>query len=859
MQEKYCHQIIEKYVQKYWSKKKTFTVKEIKNKKKYYCLPMLPYPSGNLHLGHVRNYTISDVISKYYRMLGRNVLQTIGWDAFGLPAENAAIERKVEPKKWTYNNIYYMKKQLKKLGFGYDWNREITTCDPKYYKWEQWFFIKLYKKKLAYKKKTKVHWCNFDKTVLANEQVINNRCWRCNNLVIKKKISQWFIKITKYADELLEDLNKLKYWPEEVKTMQKNWIGKSKFIEIKFNIFNNNEIIKVYTKNPSDILGVTYISLSIDHYFSKKISKINTSVNKFIKISKKLIDIKYPNDKLNNIGINTNLFVINPFNKNKIPIWISNCVKNDYGVKAIISIPAHNKNDFNFSKKYSLNIKKIFKSTDKKYESNLPYIFNNNNSIICNCNKFNNLNFKDINNIIFDIILIKKIGCLKYYYRLKDWGVSRQRYWGAPIPMMKNKHGIIKPIPDNYLPILLSKYKYFKENNKLILIDKNKININNKIYFKEKDTFDTFMESSWYYIRYTCPNFNKSMINSKKANYWLPIDQYIGGIEHATMHLIYFRFYHKLLRDAGFIKSSEPVKKLLCQGMVVNESFYCLDNGIVKWLSNKNLIIKRNKNDKIIKVYKKNGTKVFYAGINKMSKSKKNGIDPKTIINNYGADTLRMFIMFAAPVSIKLKWNNNGIKGIYRFLNKIWNFVYKHIKFKKIYYEKKYKLIKKEKLCKKILTNLNETIKKVSNYIEKKQLFNKAISLIMVLLNNIIKISKKYYYYEIINKCLLVIIRLIYPFTPHFSFYLWNKMGNKKNIDEVLWPLTNNYLYKNNNILILIQINGKFKTKFLISNNISKKKIIDIIFKKKKIYKILKNSKILKIIYIKKKVINFII
>ncbi|AZP36357.1 Leucine--tRNA ligase [Candidatus Annandia adelgestsuga] len=848
MQEKYIPHIIEKYVQKYWKKKKTFEVKEEKNKKKYYCLSMLPYPSGNLHIGHVRNYTISDVISKYHRMLGKNVLQPIGWDAFGLPAENAAIENNIEPKKWTYNNIYYMKKQLKKLGFGYDWSREITTCDSKYYRWEQWFFIKLYKKKLVYKKKTKVYWCKFDKTVLANEQVINNRCWRCNNLVFMKKISQWFIKITKYANKLLKGLKELKYWPEKVKIMQKNWIGKSKFIKINFNILNKKKKIKIYTKNPSKIIGTTYILLSIDHSLSKYISIKNKKIYKFIKIIKKLKNIKYPYYKLNNIGINTNLFAINPFDKSKIPIWISNFLLNDYNIKSAISISAHNKKDFIFSKKYSLNIKRIFKSNDKKYKLNLPYVINK-NSIICNSFRFNNLNLKNINNIITDIILIKKIGNIKYLYRLKDWGVSRQRYWGTPIPMITNKLGIIKSIPEKFLPVLLPKYDKNKKKKK-----NNKIIINNKIYFKEKDTFDTFMESSWYYIRYTCSKFNNGMVDSKKANYWLPVDQYVGGIEHATMHLIYFRFYHKLLKDAGLIKSKEPVKKLLCQGMVVNESFYILKNKIIKWISYKDLIIKRDKKNNIIKAYTKKGIKVFYAGISKMSKSKKNGVDPQKIISKYGADTLRMFIMFAAPVCMKLKWNDNGIKGIYKFLNKIWIFIYNHINFKN-----KNKIIKKNIYDYKIKLCLNKTIKKVSIDIEKKQSFNTAISSIMILFNKIIKISKIIYNYKIIQKCLLVIIKLIYPFTPHLSFYLWKKINNVKKIDDESWPSINDKSYFKENILIIIQINGKFKNKIFVSNNISKKILIDTIFKKKIIYKNLKKKKILKIIYINNKVINFII
>lgn len=813
MDKKYNPQKIEKYVQSYWEKNKTFKVKEDIKKKKYYCLCMLPYPSGKLHMGHVRNYTIGDVISRYQRMLGKNVLNPIGWDAFGLPAENAAIKNNENPNKWTLKNIKYMKNQLKKLGFSYDWSREIKTCDPQYYVWEQWLFTKLYKLGLIYKKKILVNWCPKDKTVLANEQVINNLCWRCNNKVYYKEMKQWCIKITKYAEELLYELKKLNEWPKKVKKMQKNWIGKTKGTEITFKIFKTKKNIKIYTTKPEMIMAVTYLSISIVNSLAKKESKKNEKIKKFIEKWKKN---KINENKINNIekeGIKINLYAIHPFTKQKIQIWIVNFISPEHHSSAIMSVPIYNQHDLEFAKKYNLPI--------------------------------NNKNEK-----IKKTIILKKFGKKKTKYKLKDWIVSRQRYWGTPIPIVKMKNGKFLPIPKKYLPITLNTEEKINKN-----IKKNKkIKINGKTGKIETDTLDTFVESSWYYARYTCPNYKKGMINKNAADYWLPVDQYIGGIEHANMHLLYFRFFHKIMRDIGLVKHNEPVKKLLCQGMVLAKTFYYFDKKKQKiWVPEKNTIIKKNNNGEIIKITDKKKNILYYDGMKKMSKLKNNGVNPETMIKKYGADTVRLFIMFSAPPEKNLEWIESGIKGINRFIKKIWKIVVKHKN------NKKKNNLNSNNKNEKIKYELYYTLNKVTNDINKKYKFNTAIAAIMKFIkkfNIFIKNNKTEH--QTIQESLEIIIKILFPFIPHICFILWKKLG-KKNIDFAQWPIVNKKYLKKNKKIIIIQVNSKIREKIKTNKKLTKKEIIKIATKKEKIKKFIKEKKIKKIIYIPEKILNFVI
>ncbi|NIH16537.1 MAG: leucine--tRNA ligase [Buchnera aphidicola (Periphyllus lyropictus)] len=829
---------IEKKIQKKWEIKNSFKVFEDFKKKKYYCLPMLPYPSGKLHLGHVRNYTISDVISRYYRMLGRNVLQPIGWDSFGLPAEEAAIKNKKNPKKWTSKNIKYMKKQLKYLGFSYDWSREISTCNPKYYKWEQWFFIKLYKKKIAYKKTSLVKWCEKDQTVLANEQVIKGKCWRCNKKIKLKKMSQWYLKIKKYAEELYQGIKNLKHWPKKVKKMQKNWIGRSKGIEIKLNIKNNNKIIKAYTTKPYSLFDSKYIAISPDHKFAKKIAKSNNKIKKFIEKQEKKLTSTENFKKIKNYGINTKIFAINPINNNKLPIWIANFVFIKYGTEIIISSPKYSLKENKFYLKNKINKKKYLKKEIEKNKKNIK-------------KKIRKL--KKINKII----KIKKIGKKKIKYKLQDWNISRQRYWGTPIPMATTKSGLILTIPKKKLPVLLPEISNYKEKKK-ILKKWAKIEINGIKAKREIDTFDTFIESSWYYVRYTCTHFKKKMINHLASKYWLPVDQYVGGIEHATMHLIYFRFYHKLLRDFNLVKTNEPVKKLLCQGMVLSDAFYYLNKDNVRvWINKNKIKYKKNKKGEISSIKKINGKKIIHAGMIKMSKSKNNGIEPKKFIKKYGADTIRLFIMFSAPIESDLQWKESNIKGIHKFLNKIWNMCYKNI-----FNKKKIKKIKVSKLNskqKKIYSNLNKTILYVSKEIKEKRSFNTSISRIMKFFKYIKKkkIDKNKYFF-LNRKCLITILKLLNPFTPHFSYKILSKFKKISFFKINKWPNVNKKLIIKKKIKIIIQIDGKMYCIILIKKNLSKNKILKLAMKNKKIIKNLKNKKIKKMFFIPKKILNFI-
>ncbi len=816
---KYNHKKIEKKIQNFWIKNKTFKSKINTEKKKYYCLCMLPYPSGKLHIGHVRNYTIGDIISRYQRLKNKNVLHPIGWDSFGLPAENAAIKNKLTPYEWTINNIKYMKKQLLNLGISYDWDREINTCNSNFYKWEQWLFIKLFQKNMIYKKKSIVNWCPQDKTVLANEQVISNKCWRCNSKIKYKNISQWFIKITKYAKYLWKDLKKLKYWPKKVKKMQMEWIGKCKGIIIKLFIKSIKKNIKIFTKNIKNIQNAICISISINHKIISIIKK------KKYKIYKKIKKIIYKNKK-ECIGIYTKLNAFNPLNKNNIPIWVTNFTEDIYNTKSIFIIKKHYKKHDIFIKKYKLNYKINFK---KK-------------------------NINNIKKILFKNKIIKK----KTNFKLKDWVISRQKYWGVPIPI-EYKNNIYKTINKKKLPLKLPKFKgkkfssnYLKTNKSWIYPIKN-----NKYIKRETDTLDTFMESSWYYLRYTSPKCNTKIFNIKKANYWLPIDIYIGGIEHANMHLIYFRFMHKFFKKIGLIKSCEPVKKLICQGTVLVDTYYYIDKKKKKQWINFNKIKKKKINKQNIFTIKNKNIILKYIGKYKMSKSKNNGVNPNKIIKKYGADTLRIYIIFSSPIEKNLEWNEKNIIGCYRFLNRLWKLVFKFKKKKIINY--KNNNTKKQINIKYFL---NKIIKEINQDINIKNSFNTVISKIMQLTKIIKKFKiKNKNDYILKKKCINKNLILIYPFAPHISFYLWNKMGNNITIDKSNWPKINKkYLNIKIKIKIAIQINGKTKKKISIFNNLDKNKTINYIYKNKIINKFINNKNyITKIIYIKNKIINFVV
>ncbi|URJ25373.1 leucine--tRNA ligase [Candidatus Blochmannia ocreatus (nom. nud.)] len=873
MKKLYTPSEIESVVQHHWYENKTFSVTEYSDQEKYYCLSMIPYPSGNLHMGHVRNYTIGDVISRYQRMLGKNVLQPIGWDAFGLPAEHAAMINKMDPESWTYSNICSMKRQLRLLGFAYDWNREIITCHPEYYRWEQWLFIVLYERGLIYKKLTFVNWCPYHLTVLANEQVINNCCWRCQTRVQYKKMSQWFIKITMYADQLLQGLDTLKHWPEQVKVMQRNWIGRSVGMNVTFKVLDCDDVLSIYMTRLDIFMGITYVVVSIDHPITAKAAQFNIDVVNFVKsndISCSDIDSKdfsYREQQ----GVFTNMYAIHPITHNILPIWIVNFFSSSFielegKESAIAAVPAHNQRDLDFARKYNLPVKQVIKNNDGT-QDNICEKAMISDGILCNSNEFNGFHSNVANNMISKKLI--KYGIAKYSikYRLKDWNISRQRYWGVPIPMVTLEDGSVKPVAVENLPVTLPTKTLFTKNQLNNYINSSLkeytdwiyTNYKGRIAIRDTDTFDTFMESSWYYARYSCPHYNKGMLNSCAANYWLPVDQYIGGIEHAVMHLLYFRFYHKLMRDIGLLSSDEPAVSLICQGMVVSDAFYYIaDDNQRIWVNSTDAIVSRDKAGRIVKAIDKDGHNLIYTGTCKMSKSKNNGVDPSKIIKKYGADTVRFFIMFAAPITETLEWNESGLIGAQRFLKRVWNLVYEHV----------HNNGPIDNLCDDLSLNsaqkfirfsIHKTIEKVTDDIDRRKSFNTALAAIMKLVN-ILNTAEKASGPDraILQEALLVVVRLLYPFTPHISFVLWQALGGKQDIDCVSWPSIDASAIQNDRTFISVQVDGKMRHKIYVPWNSDKNFLYKILEEKGILDTILVTRKIINIVYIKNKAINIV-
>ena len=842
MQEQYHPKEIETAVQKLWAETCAFEVKEDLDREKYYCLAMFPYPSGKLHMGHVRNYTIADVISRYQRMLGKNVLQPMGWDAFGLPAENAAIKHRTAPAKWTYENIQYMKNQLKKLGFGYDWSREMTTCDSSYYKWEQWFFTRLYKKGLVYKKTAAVNWCPEDQTVLANEQVIDGCCWRCDSVVERKDIPQWFIKITAYAEELLDSLDTLSDWPEQVRTMQKNWIGKSRGVELTFKLnqaINGIDNLSVYTTRPDTLMGATYVCIAAEHPIAIALSKNNPKLLKFIQDCKEQSVSEASMATMKKIGVSSELEAIHPLTGEKIPVWVANYVLMGYGTGAIMAVPAHDERDFEFANNYHLPIKQVFQhvavSTEKLRRKNAAdadkcaaYYFSKSRwekwyaskspdeVVSINSGEFDSLGPEEAFNAIAKKLEQLRCGKIKTHYRLRDWGVSRQRYWGSPIPMFNLPDGGEIPVPIDRLPVLLPEEVEMDGIRSPIKanLDWKKTTLNGHPVEHETDTFDTFMESSWYYARYTCPNYSEGMIDSVAANYWLPVDQYVGGIEHAILHLLYARFFHKLMRDEGLLISDEPFIKLLCQGMV-------LKDGV------------------------------------KMSKSKGNTVDPQNLIEQYGADTVRLFTMFAAPPEQSLEWNDSAVEGAHRFLRKLWKTVHTHLAAGDGAASILSSLDQKQQDLRR---KTHTTIIKVSNDFGGRQTFNTAIAAVMELLNDIGKMTARdtAVGLAVEREALETIVLVLSPIAPHICAQLWNELGHRDSLLDMKWPVADKSALTKNILQIAVQVNGKLRAQIDVPSEATVEAIKNMAKQHENVRRFTEGLAIQKIIVIPNKLVNIV-
>ena len=859
MQQHYRPDLIEPAVQQYWAENKVFKAIKDTSKEKYYCLSMFPYPSGRLHMGHVRNYTIGDVVSRYQRMNGKNVLQPIGWDAFGLPAEGAAIKNKTAPAKWTYENIEYMKKQLKMLGFGYDWDREIATCRPEYYKWEQWFFTELYKKGLVYKKTSTVNWCPNDETVLANEQVHEGCCWRCDTPVEQKEIPQWFIKITDYAEQLLGGLDQLPQWPDMVKTMQRNWIGRSEGVEITFDVADTAEKVAVYTTRPDTFYGVSYLGIAAAHPLAELAAEKNPQLAEFIREAKNAKVAEADLATMEKKGMATGLFAIHPLTGEKLPIWVANFVLMHYGTGAVMAVPAHDQRDFEFAQKYSLPIKQVIAPLADEEIDLTKQAFVEHGKLV-NSAEFDGLDFDAAFNGIADKLEKLGVGKRQVNYRLRDWSVSRQRYWGAPIPMLTLPNGETVPAPIEDLPIILPEDVVMDGVKSPIKADPNwaKTTFNGEPALKETDTFDTFMESSWYYARYTSPSYAEGMLDKDEANYWLPVDQYIGGIEHATMHLLYFRFFHKLLRDAGFVTSDEPAQKLLCQGMVLADAFYYTSPTNERiWVSPTQVTLERDEKGRIIKATDPEGRELVHTGMTKMSKSKNNGIDPQEMVEKYGADTVRLFMMFASPAEMTLEWQESGVEGAKRFLGRVWNLVYEYSQNPAKTALDVTALSADQKALRR---DVHKTIAKVSDDIGRRQTFNTAIAAVMELMNKLTRAPlESEQDRAVMAEALSAVVRMLYPITPHICFELWKALGNESNIDHAEWVKADEAAMVEDEKLIVVQVNGKVRGKVTVAADADEETVKTVAFADENVKKFTDNTQIVKVIYVPGKLLNVVV
>lgn len=809
---------VESKAQAFWEEQRSFEVSETPDKEKFYCLAMFPYPSGRLHMGHVRNYTISDVIARYQRMLGKNVLHPMGWDAFGLPAENAAIKNNTAPARWTYSNTDYMRQQLKALGFGFDWSREITTCKPDYYKWEQWFFTRLYEKGLAYKRVASVNWCPHDQTVLANEQVEDGRCWRCSTLVERKEIPQWFIRITDYAEELLNDLDKLPNWPEQVKAMQRNWIGKSRGVEMRFDLtqaVGEHQSFEVYTTRPDTLMGVTYVSLAPEHPIALELAKSQPELAAFIAKCKVQSMAEADIANMPKVGLDTGIKALHPITEEEIPVWVANYVLMDYGSGAVMAVPAHDQRDYEFARQHGLPIQQVIAPISGEPIDLASEAFVE-KGLLVNSGAFDGLDFSGAFEAIAETLRVANKSRITTNYRLRDWGVSRQRYWGAPIPILNLANGGEIPVPASHLPVLLPEDVVMDGVHSPIKADPSwrQTELDGQPVERETDTFDTFMESSWYYARFTSPSAD-AMLDPDKANYWLPVDQYIGGIEHAILHLLYARFFHKLMRDEGLVECDEPFDRLLCQGMV-------LKDGV------------------------------------KMSKSKGNTVDPEDLIKEYGADTVRLFSMFAAPPEQSLEWTSSGVDGAFRFLRKLWKMVAHHLEAGTPGVLQADQLNPQQVALRR---KTHETIQKVSDDFSRRQAFNTAIAAVMELLNEVGKNADRStpQGLAVEREALETAVLILAPIAPHITHSLWNAFGYIEPVLDAPWPQWDSQALERQAVTVVVQVNGKVRGKFEAPVDADKETMEQLAMGDSNAQRFIEDKRVHKVIVVPNKLVNIVV
>ncbi|MEZ5491471.1 MAG: leucine--tRNA ligase [Gammaproteobacteria bacterium] len=813
---------VESAAQQYWETNDSFRAEENTGKEKFYCLSMFPYPSGHLHMGHVRNYTIGDVISRFQRMQGKHVLQPMGWDAFGLPAENAAIQKQVPPAGWTYSNIDYMRGQFKQLGFAYDWHRELATCHPGYYRWEQWFFTRLFKKGLVYKREAEVNWDPVDQTVLANEQVVDGRGWRSGALVERRKIPQWFIKITDYAQELLDDLDKLDGWPEQVRTMQTNWIGRSVGIELQFEVADQDDAayqtLSVYTTRPDTLMGVTYVAVAPQHPLAELAAETNPAVRAFIEEQSHTKTAEADMATMEKLGIDTGLQAINPISGDQVPVYVANFVLMSYGSGAVMAVPGHDQRDWEFARKYSLPVKQVIQPASTDTPCDLGSEAFVEKGLLINSGQFDGLNFEQAFSAIEKFLTEQGKGQRQVNFRLRDWGVSRQRYWGTPIPIINCQQCGTVPVPEEDLPVLLPTDIEFDASGsplkKMPSFYRTSCPECGGEAERETDTFDTFVESSWYYARYACRDLDDAMLD-ERADYWLPVDQYIGGIEHAILHLLYARFFHKLLRDEGLLSSDEPFTRLLTQGMVLKDG-------------------------------------------SKMSKSKGNTVDPLSLIEKYGADTVRMFTMFAAPPDQSLEWSDSGVEGSYRFLKRLWKIVADHQPADPAKLDHG-NLSERQQQFR---FAIHSTLEKVGDDFGRRQTFNTAIAAVMGLINDTYKFveqSDTDLDNALVTEALSTVVLMLAPVVPHICHVLWQHLGHSEAVIDAPWPTVDRAALKQSTLVIVLQVNGKLRAKIEVDKDADRQTLEKLALDHETIRRYTSEGEVRKVIVVPGRLVNVVV
>ncbi len=808
----YDPETLEREAQSYWQKHRCFVARPDPRREKFYCLSMFPYPSGALHMGHVRNYTIGDVISRYQRMQGKNVLQPMGWDAFGLPAENAALARSASPSEWTRKNIERMRGQLRRLGFAYDWQREITTCDPDYYRWEQWFFGRLFRQGMAYRKATFVNWDPVDKTVLANEQVIEGRGWRSGALVERRKIPQWFLRITNYADELLQGLDDLPKWPESVKRMQRNWIGRSEGLEIDFPCADREEIIAVFTTRPDTLMGVTYLALAPEHPLVVERSEHNEELARFVQACRQRPVSESAQSCCEKSGVDIGLRCRHPLSGEWLPIWCANFVLMEYGFGAVMSVPAHDQRDWEFARKYGLPVRQVIRPLDKEDWDFDQGAFVG-KGVICNSGRFDGLDYRQSFAKLRETLEASGQGRAGTRYRLRDWGVSRQRYWGCPIPIVY-ADGKPQTLPDDALPVVLPEQMDLSVQGSPLAASQSfcdaGVNEDGIALRRETDTFDTFFESSWYYARFASAGCQGAMLDEEAA-YWLPVDQYVGGVEHAVLHLLYARFFHRLMRDQGLVADSEPFTRLLTQGMV-------LKNGV------------------------------------KMSKSKGNVVDPESYIARYGADTVRLFMVFAAPPEQSMEWSEGGVEGASRFLKRLWRGVCEHCGVVPT------EMPADRAAGLELRYQIHKTIDKVSNDIGLRYVFNTAIAAVMSLLNALLRFPDRSQSGHLVQReGYIAIVKLLAPVVPHITHHLWFRLGFGEPVIDSSWPQVDREALQRDHVTVVVQVNGKLRAQLKLMKGSGKEQVTELALANSTVQRFVTESQIRRVIFVPDRLVNFVV